>query len=180
MERFRAVELVTAILESMEKFVHYFIVVACLALVCGQIVLTQATARRMFTYVDILEGQQILSEQHRAARVPLEIKEKPASAIVGSDNLSNTRALILALDKPLPSDQVMISVNDKNATALINGEAVLNVKDGDIITIDGLDGGRSLRFIVNIPHGDIEMPSSGSVIEYKGHRISIGPVRFKH
>jgi hypothetical protein len=180
MERSFGVELVMGLLEKIEIFVRFFICIACIIMLCSQLLLTQASARKVLTYVDLIEGQQILEEQYRVARIPFKISEKSVAVPAGQDNVSDTRLLLISVDEQLPSNQIVIYINENIATSLINGAAALQVKDGDLVAIDGSVGSKVLKFTIEIPHSDIEVPSSGCVFEYRGSRISLGPIRFKH
>jgi hypothetical protein len=179
MKRFSGVEILVRLLNRIEIFGYFFLSIACITILCSQLLLTQASVRKSLTYVDRLEGQQILSEQYRVAGVPLEIREKSVTAPAGLDNIADTRLLLISLAEPLPANQIVIYVNEKNATSLINGAAALQVKDGDMVAIDGSVGGKVLKFTIETPHADLEIPVPGHVLEYRGTRISIGPIRFR-
>jgi|GEM_PF-6846827 len=180
MKRFFGVELVVGLLEKFEVFVRFFICTACVTILCSQLLLTQAPARKILTYVDLLEGQQIPGEQYRVARVPFASSEKSVAAPTSQDNVSETRLLLISVDEQLSSNKIVIRINENNTASLIEGVAYLHVKNGDLLIIDGLINGKVLNFTLHAPRDDIEVPPSDSAFAYRGSRMFIGPIRFKH
>lgn len=174
------VEILTKFLERMERLMRMMILFTGITLVCIQLVFTQTYPRKLLTYVDNIEGQQLFNEQYKVAGTPLEIKEKFVTASPSIEAASETRLLVISLIDPLPSDKVVIYINGNKPQQLVNGEAALQLKDGDLIEIDCSKSDRILRFAIEIPHGNIEIPAQGRLVECRQNKISIGPIHFKN
>lgn len=176
----RFAEKLLSFLEKLEYSVTSLVILGCIVLLCSQLALTQIPARKYLSYVDQLEGQRIEGEQGRFAEGPLEITEKSVTAAPSINPDIETRLLIISLMEALPQDKAFVLVNGHDRISFVNGEAVLNIKEGDVLEIDGSRMEKILKFRINTPHNDIEFPMSGLIVETKGNIAFIGAIHVKH
>jgi hypothetical protein len=168
-----------SLLQKIEILIRKVLAIGCAALVFSQIALTQDKSRQYLSYVDKLEGKRIHGEQIQIAEAPLEIREKTVTAPPSPESAADeSRLIVIALVNPLPSDKVFVRINGKEIP-FINGEAALRLQEGDLLEIDGSKIIKKLQYTIGVPHGDIEFPVNGQIVESQADIVSVGLVRFK-
>lgn len=176
----RFAEILFLALEKFEATVKILVVLGCSLLLCGQLALTQAPARKYMSYVDRLEGHRIQGTQVNFAEGPLAITERTVTAAPGAERALETRMLVIRALEAMPEDKAVVLINGHDKVPFVHGEAALNLQEGDVVEIDASGMKRLLKFRIFAPHKDIAFPGSELPVEIKGNKALLGAVRFKH
>jgi hypothetical protein len=145
-----------------EKIERTLKVTAVLAFACFAVVNSSVAAepyRFYWSFSDRLEEESIPVDR------------------TGTADTTTEGTLRIELEGTAHRSRPVVKINGRVAAGFDGQEAVVRVRDGDLVAIDGLAGDRALTFRIAAASPDIAWPLSGYRMQTRTSQVLLGRVR---